>query len=137
MQRATIVWLVLTTVVIFTGCFRSTTTRLDFKEPTATVAPSVGYLKVYTASYAEKEWPDEPEIRVFSGYNIYLPDGTLLRKVGEAYNTPEKIKLAPGNYVVVAKLDNDEATSLNVIIEPGKMTEVNFHRTPGENISQR
>jgi len=90
---------------------------------------STGYLKVYSAT----EDHDDGNTHYFphTGYTIYSEDGkTVVKKVANAISIhdedPSLVQLPAGKYVVLAKAENRGMTRIAVIIDPGRLTEVNL-----------
>ena len=122
--------LFLTLILFIAGCASSNNSRsFAFKTPEAAVKPEYGYLKIYTHSYSEEPRSfssdgDESEPIIYTPYKIYGKDGSLVKQVYSTEQTPLTVKLAKGEYVIVAEMSEGEESSYKVTIEPGLVLEV-------------
>lgn len=97
-----------------------------------TVGPSepehVGYLIVYTATEAS----DDGDVMYYThtDYELYSLRGVFLKKVRNSIvkgdETPEKVPLAPGRYLVEGESETDGIVRVPVIIADGRTTVVNL-----------
>jgi hypothetical protein len=97
-----------------------------------TVGPSepahVGYLVVYTAT----EPFNDGDLMYYThtDYELYSPRGVFLKKVRNSIvkgdETPERVSLAPGRYLVEAQSETDGIVRVPVIIADGRTTVVNL-----------
>src|SRR5579884_2797287 len=97
-----------------------------------TVGPSepehVGYLVVYSATEAS----DDGDVMRYThtDYELYSPRGVFLKKIRNSIikgdETPEKISLAPGRYLVEAQSETEGIVRVPVIIADGRTTTVNL-----------
>ena len=122
--------LFLTMVLFIMGCVSAGNSgQFAYKTPETIAEPEYGYLKIYTHSYAKEPLSfssdgDELENIVYSPYKIYRKDGSLVKNVHSTEKTPAKVKLAKGEYVVLAKMSEEEVSSFTVNIEAGLVLEV-------------
>ena len=118
--------LLLALMLFIPGCVSSENyAKFVYKTPETTVQPEYGYLKVYTHSNPGVPYsPDGEEYPVFTPYNIYAKDGQLVKQVRASEFAPAKVKLAKGEYVVVAEMSDEKVISYTVNIEPGMILEV-------------
>ncbi|HTB82912.1 MAG TPA: hypothetical protein VK742_04590 [Candidatus Sulfotelmatobacter sp.] len=86
-----------------------------------------GYLQVFTSTEAHTIG-DGPLYYTHTGYNIHDMSGRRIRyvrnHVGNMDNKPTAVQIASGRYYVVAKSATHGRLSVQVVIEPGKTTEV-------------
>lgn len=122
--------LFLTLVLFISGwAFAGDSGQFTFKTPETAVKSEYGYLKIYTHSYFEEPLSfssdgEDPENIIYTAYKIYRKDGSLVKNVYSTEKTPVKVKLAKGEYVVVAKMSGEKVSSFSVNIEPGQVLEV-------------
>jgi hypothetical protein len=91
---------------------------------------SCGYLKVYSRTQ-QTQWGEGSYYYVHTPYWIYNSSGKRIRTVdnnftGSIDETPEKVELAPGHYVVRAWSDNDGLVTVPVVIKLARTTSVNL-----------
>lgn len=122
--------LFLTMVLFISGwAFAGDSGEFAYKSPETTVESEYGYLTIYTDSYYQEPLSfssdgGDPQNITFTPYKIYRKDGSLVKNVYSAEKTPLKVKLAKGEYVVVAKMSEEKMSSFAVNIEPGQVLEV-------------
>jgi hypothetical protein len=97
-----------------------------------TVGPAepahVGYLVVYSATEAS----DDGDVMYYThtDYELYSVRGAFLKKIRNSIvkgdETPERIPLAPGRYLVEAQSETDGIVRVPVIIADGRTTVVNL-----------
>jgi hypothetical protein len=97
-----------------------------------TVGPSepehIGYLIVYTAT----EPFNDGDLMYYThtDYELYSGRGVFLRKIRNSIvkgdETPEKVPLAPGRYLVEAQSETNGVVRVPVIIADGRTTVVNL-----------
>jgi len=97
-----------------------------------TVGPSepehVGYLVVYSATRPS----DDGDVMYYThtDYELYSARGSFLRRVRNSIvtgdETPEKVPLAPGRYIVEAESETDGIVRVPIIIADGRTTVVNL-----------
>lgn len=122
--------LFLTLVLFISGwAFAGDSEQFAFKTPETTVKSEYGYLKIYTHSYYKEPLSfssdgGDPQNIIYSPYKIYRKDGSLVKNVYSTEKTPLKVKLAKGEYVVVAKMSEEKVSSFAVNVEPGQVLEV-------------
>ncbi len=84
--------------------------------------PEKGFLKVYTA--IEKKYDDGITKNIFKPYKIFDESGNLLIIVGSSLEEPAAVKLLHGNYLIAAEMRKGIPETFKVLIESGKITEV-------------
>jgi hypothetical protein len=97
-----------------------------------TVGPSepehVGYLIVYSAT----EPYEDGEIMYYThtDYDLYSSRGVFLKKIRNSIvrgdENPERVRLAPGRYLVQAESETDGIVRVPVMIGDGRTTVVNL-----------
>jgi hypothetical protein len=97
-----------------------------------TVGPSepehVGYLVVYSAT----EPYEDGEIMYYThtDYDLYSSRGVFLKRIRNSIEredeTPERVPLAPGRYLVQAESETDGIVRVPVVIDNGRTTVVNL-----------
>jgi len=127
--------ILLAAIVLFiSGCASSPDTgKFAYKAPKATVKPEYGYLTVYTHSYPGKAFiidSDSEAYPVYTAYKIYRIGGQLVEAVESSNFKPVTVKLAKGEYVVVAEMREGEVSSYSVTIEPGQVLEIDSTMLP-------
>lgn len=128
-------FILLAAIVLFiSGCASSPDTgKFAYKSPEATVKPEYGYLKVYTHSYPGKAFIvdlDSEEYPVYTAYKIYRIGGQLVKAVESSNFKPATVKLAKGEYVVVAEMREGEVSSYSVTVEAGQVVEIDSAMLP-------
>lgn len=108
------------------GCGNSNIGRqYDFMHPNSSVKSNFGYLKVFTFKYVEKDgFPSDHGYYVHKGYSVYSKFGDLILDVNRVYGQPEIVKLSEGEYIVVAELFKNIINSFPIVIEKGKILEI-------------
>ena len=122
-------FILLAAIVLFiSGCASSADPgKFAYKTPATTVKPEYGYLKVYTHSYPGKTFIadlDDQEFLVYTPYKIYRKGGEPVKAVESSDFKPATVKLAKGEYVVVAEMREGEVSSYSVTIEAGQVLEI-------------
>lgn len=88
----------------------------------------VGYLVVYSATEASED--GEVMYYTHTDYKLYSSGGSFLKKIRNSIvkgdETPEKIPLAPGHYLVEAQSETNGIVRVPVIIADGRTTVVNL-----------
>lgn len=118
--------ILLLTFLFVSGCGNSNIGRqFDFIYPNASVDSNIGYLKVFTFKYEEKDsFSDDPVYNVYKGYSVYSKFGDFILDVRKAYGQPEIVKLPIGEYIVIAELFKNITHSFPITIERGRILEV-------------
>jgi hypothetical protein len=121
-----VIMLSLAGFLFFSGCGISNIGRqYEFFEPNSAVAGNIGYLKIFTFNYVEKnEFDDYPMTSIYKGYSIYKRNGDYVLDVRKTLGQPELVKLEEGEYVVIAELQKNIVHSFIVQIQPGKILEI-------------
>jgi hypothetical protein len=117
---------VLFVFLIVSGCGNSKIGRqYDFIYPNTSVNSNFGYLKVFTVKYVEKDsFSKDQDYYFHKGYSVYSKFGDLILDVNKAYGQPEIVKLPEGEYIVIAELFKHITNSFPVVIEKGRILEV-------------
>ncbi len=119
---------VILTIFLFSFISCSTTNFIhnyEYMKPNANVNNNIGYLKIFTAKFEEKgQFADDPIKEFYKGYSIYSTNGDFIRDVKNSYETPALVLLEEGEYVVVAELHKNVVQSFLIIVEKGKMLEI-------------
>ncbi len=97
-----------------------------------TVGPAepehVGYLVVYSATEASED--GEVMYYTHTDYELYSARGSFLKKIRNSIvkgdETPEKVRLAPGRYLVEAQSETNGIVRVPVIVADGRTTVVNL-----------
>ena len=91
----------------------------------------VGFLTVYSAT-EQRQDGDNTYANVHTDYQIYTADGRLFKEVrnslGPTSETPERVTLPKGSYVVAAQSETSGNVSIPVVIQTGKGTELHLER---------
>ncbi|MFO7446375.1 MAG: hypothetical protein R6W90_08410 [Ignavibacteriaceae bacterium] len=89
---------------------------------------SYGYLKVFTV--LEQDMVDYINEKVVynyhKSYHILNDSGREIMKVSRSYNTPQKVKLPAGTYLIVAEVTEGEKDIFEVQLEAGKLFEIDY-----------
>lgn len=89
---------------------------------------SCGYLKVFSRT-EQTQWGEGSYYNVHTAYWIYDSTGkrmTIDNHDSTIDETPQKVELAPGKYVVKAWSDNDGLVTVPVIVKLARTTTVNL-----------
>ena len=96
---------------------------------------TVGYLKVYSRT-EQTQWGEGSYYNVHSAYWIYNTDGKRIKTVANhdtsIDESPEKVSLAPGRYVVRAWSDDDGLVTVPVIVKLAQTTSVHLESGSAE-----
>ena len=88
----------------------------------------VGYLVVYSATEASHD--GGVMYYTHTGYQLYSARGSFLKKIRNSIvkgdETPEKVPLAPGHYLVEAQSETDGIVRVPVVVADGRTTVVNL-----------
>jgi hypothetical protein len=125
-------WLVwLGTLIIVLGTANCGTAQLPTLAPVGPEPPStehIGYLIVYSAT----EPFNDGDVMYYShtDYQLYTAKGTFIKTVHNSISrsdeTPERIKLPAGQYLIHAQSETDGFVAVPVIIATGRRTVVNL-----------
>jgi hypothetical protein len=97
-----------------------------------TVGPSepehIGYLIVYSATEASND--GDVMYYTHTDYELYSARGVFLKKIRNSIvkgdETPERVPLAPGRYLVEAQSEADGIVRVPVVVADGRTTVVNL-----------
>jgi hypothetical protein len=125
--RAGSIGLSLLASLLATGCAIAPSTAVQ-----ETVGPRVaaaaptrpGVLQVYSRSIWTTADDLETSLLSYSDYDIQAADGTLLKRVINGDEVPERVELPDGRYTIVAQSDISGTVSVPVAIEAGRTTVV-------------
>jgi hypothetical protein len=100
-----------------------------------------GYLKVYSRT-EQTQWGENTYYNVHTAYWIYNTAGKRLRTIANHDSsideTPEKVSLTPGHYVVRAWSDDDGLVTVPVVVKLAETTSVHLEsgsaETSGANV---
>jgi hypothetical protein len=111
-----------------TGCAGEQTTMLSPVDPDLIVHSSIGYLVV---SSATEEYTDGSTMYYpHTDYTIYTKDGRYLKGIqnhlGLDDESPERVSLPAGSYVVHARSEIDGSVDVPVTIATGRTTTLNL-----------
>ncbi len=98
--------------------------QYEFREPDGEITSDIGYLVVATDKKKIQEYSDDVEYEVFKGYSIYTPKGIHVMDVPKTPQSPLRVKLKEGEYIIVAEMHKNVIQSLSVKIEKGKILEI-------------
>ena len=91
----------------------------------------VGFLTVYSATEQHPDG-DNTYANVHTDYRIYRANGRLFKQVRNSLSptdeTPERMTLPKGSYVVVAQSETMGTVSIPVVIQTGKATDLHLER---------
>lgn len=87
-------------------------------------APNVGFLKVLIAAPDEGMFYDGPPLyeQRYESYEVFTHEGKKVKTIPARYDEPATTMLAPGRYVIIAKVQSKRFIKFGVMIEPGKTT---------------
>lgn len=124
-MKKSITVVVISIAVYFSACSSAGIGRqYEFREPAGRVTSDIGYLVVTTDKMKVKEYSDDVEYEVYKGYTIYTSKGIFILDVPTADQSPARIKLKEGEYIIVAEMHKNVVQSFTVKIERGKIVEV-------------
>jgi hypothetical protein len=122
----------LASVIPWAGCTspRSAITLDPVGPSGANPTGSTGTLVVYSAFDNRAVSTGDTDRRRFSDYQIFSADGRLLKKVhndsGIMWSGPTEVRMAPGNYRVVARSDGFGLVTVPVLVAPSRSTAVHL-----------
>ncbi|PZR74282.1 MAG: hypothetical protein DLM52_09700 [Chthoniobacterales bacterium] len=91
----------------------------------------IGFLTVYSATEQHPNG-DNTYANVHTDYRIYAADGRLFKQVRNSLSptdeTPERMTLPKGSYVVVAQSETMGTVHIPVVIQTGKATDLRLER---------
>jgi hypothetical protein len=94
-----------------------------------------GYLKVYSRT-EQTQWGENTYYNVHTAYWIYNTSGKRIKTVANHDSsideTPEKVSLSPGHYVVRAWSDDDGLVTVPVIVKLAETTSVHLESGSAE-----
>jgi hypothetical protein len=94
-----------------------------------------GYLKVYSRT-EQTQWGENTYYNVHTAYWIYNTAGKRIKTVANHDSsideTPEKVSLTPGHYVVRAWSDDDGLVTVPVIVKLAETTSVHLESGSAE-----
>lgn len=116
---------VISIAVYFSACSSAGIGRqYEFREPAGQVTSDLGYLVIATDKMKAKEYSDDVEYEVFKGYSIYTPKGIHVMEIPKTSQSPLRVKLKEGKYIIVAEMYKNVVQSFSIKIEKGKILEV-------------
>ena len=90
-----------------------------------------GYLKVFSAT-EEHQWGEGSYYYPHTAYRITDANGKTIKRVenheSDIDESPEKVELAPGTYIVIAESENDGMVRVPVVIKLALTTAVHLEK---------